>query len=135
MKLTRSPLALLVVAASLSLVSVVRAGTGCPDDPERCVERGASVRRAVGATASAASLTSAPALASPAAPAVSSKPPIARKPVRVTRTARPTTHAPATSAPTPGMGMLLKLSVGSSGESAWSAARPSDPTTGTSWIL
>ena len=113
------------------LAPVAHAGSRCSDDPERCVERGASVSRPA-----SRAVTAAPALArpTPAATAVPthklttvSKP--APKPARVA----PRASAPP--APTPGMGMLLKLSSGTSGDVSWSPARNVESSTGASWIL
>ena len=119
----------LVVAAAAVLAPVANAGSRCTDDPERCVERGASVSRpAARVVASAPVITAQPA----------STAPIARKPVamrKVTPKPARVTPAPATPAPTPGMGMLLKLSNGTGGEVTWQPGGRTTDNTGATWIL
>lgn len=140
MKLTRSLLFTVLFAAAAFTAPAVRANPGCPDDPERCVERGATVpHRAVAIANNVRSVTpSAPAASAPAAVAPAHKPTLkavaapARKPA-----AKPARVTPSVSAPTPatpGMGMLLKMSGGSGGDVSWFPSRPVD-TTGASWIL
>ena len=132
MKLTRPFLAIAVLTACV--MSASSAFAGCPDDPERCVERGATVSHRTVAVAPAvvAPTTAriAPATATahkaPAA-SVTPKSKSASKPARVT----PSTPAPAT----PGMGMLLKLSNGSGGEVSLFPSKPNDTPSGASWVL
>ncbi len=132
MKLTR-PLAFAALAAACALVApVARAGTGCPDDPERCVERGASVPHTANVATSAARIPAPP--AAPAVVATTRK--AAAAPARKSA-GKPahTTPLPATATPaTPGMGMLLKLSGGTGGDVSWYPSRPAD-NTGASWVL
>lgn len=126
-------LAIAALFAACALVApVVRAATVCPDDPERCVERGASVSRTAGvatATTHVVSTTTAPVMATAThkiAAAPARKP--ATKPARVT-------PLPASATPaTPGMGMLLKLSGGTGGDVSWFPSRPAD-NSGASWVL
>jgi len=129
-----------VIAGSLVCGGSAFAGGGCPDDPERCVERGASMSRRSVAVPQASSATVAPARMS--APAVVAGGPAAQltahravmqqqhkssnKPARVA----PSTPAPAT----PGMGMLLKLSNGGGGDVSLFPSRPAE-NTGASWVL
>ena len=138
MKLTHPFLVIAILAVSASIAGSAVA-SGCPDDPEHCVERGATVTHrsvAVSPTtvASSASAHMAPAIASrkvwttaaaPPPSAAAHKP--SSKPARIT----PATPAP----PTPGMGMLLKLSNGSGGEVSLFPSKPADNTTGASWVL
>ena len=140
MKLTRSLMFVAVFAGSLAAVATIaRAGTGCPDDPERCVERGASTtHRMVVIASNTRSTTTTPAVVNtpaPAhkpAPAVSIAKAVARKPAA--KPARPTPSVSAPTPATPGMGMLLKMSGGTGGDVSWFPSRPVD-TTGASWIL
>lgn len=136
MKLTRSMVLPLVLFAAVALTSAAHAASGCPDDPERCAERGSSMRRTIGVSATAASLNSAPSVApgaaAPAPKLALSKP---AAPKKTARPARASAHAPQAAVPTPGMGLLQKLSVGAAGEGTWSAARANDPAAGSSWIL
>lgn len=134
MNLIRPLQLLFVVAAVAVMAPVASAGSRCTDDPERCVERGASVSRP-------AARTMAP------APAVITAQPIAHTPARkaavgrkAPKVARATPNAGTTPAPTPGMGMLLKLSTATGGDVTWSPggrAQDKDNTlsTGASWIL
>ena len=135
-KLTRfNGIAVLVFAVAL-VAAVSRAATVCPDEPERCVERGAAVQRTSGVVTRASHTVSAP--AAPIVVVASHKPAAvpaavpahkaAAKPVRVTPLPASTTPA------TPGMGMLLKLSGGNGGDVSWYPARPAD-NTGVSWVL
>jgi len=118
-----------VVCAGSALAS------GCPDDPERCVERGATTTHRSVAVAPTTVAATAPAHVAPItiaahkAPAAVATPKSksASKPARVS----PTTPAPAT----PGMGMLLKLSNGSGGEVSLFPSKPNDTNTGASWVL
>ena len=133
MNLNRPLQLLFVVTAVAVMAPVASAGSRCTDDPERCVERGASVSRP-------AARTVAP------APAVITAQPVAHTPVRkvtarkAPRVTRATPNAGTTPAPTPGMGMLLKLSTATGGDVTWSPggrAQDKDNTlsTGASWIL
>ena len=136
MKLTRPFLAIAVLTACVMSAGSAFAGSGCPDDPERCVERGASVTHRTVAVAPATVAATAPAHVAPAttvarkatatAPAPTRKP--ASKPARVS----PAAPAPAT----PGMGMLLKLSNGSAGEvSLFPSSKPVENSKEASWVL
>lgn len=140
MKLTRSLMFVAVFAGALAAtVSIARAGTGCPDDPERCGERGATTPHRVVSIANSAHTVTSPTPAVVNAPAsahrssvTTTTKPLAKKPA-----AKPTRPAPSVSAPTPatpGMGMLLKMSGGNGGDVSWFPSRPVD-TTGASWIL
>lgn len=129
MNLIRPLQLVLVVAAAAVIVPAAHAGSRCTDDPERCVERGATVRPAARTVAIApAVITAQPVATTPARKTLAMRK-IAPKPARVTPT-------PATTpAPTPGMSMLLKLSNGTGGDVVWQpGARPAD-NTGASWIL
>jgi hypothetical protein len=115
-------------------VPVARASNVCPDDPERCVERGSNVAHGAGVVCSGAHVTSAPApivTASVAQPHKAVATPAHKAP------AKPVHVAPRTSATpvTPGMGILLKMSGGSGGDVTWFPSRPSDNGTGASWVL
>jgi hypothetical protein len=131
-KLTRSLVVPALAAACALVAPVARAGTGCPDDPERCVERGASVPHTATVATSATRIVT-----PPAAPAVVAT---AHKSVAVSarKSASKPAHAtplPGTATPaTPGMGMLLKLSGGTGGDVSWYPSRPAD-NTGASWVL
>lgn len=141
MNLIRPFQLLFVVAAVAVMAPVASAGSRCTDDPERCVERGASVSRP-------AARTVAPAPAVITAQTIASSPmrkaAVSKKTPKLTRA---TPGAPArsaglgtTPAPTPGMGMLLKLSTATGGDVTWSPggrAQDKDNTlsTGASWIL
>src|SRR5262249_4602756 len=130
-KLTR-PLALaLSFAACMALPQAARAG--CPDEPERCVERGANVSRSATVVTGTIRVASAPATQVQAAPArkqlvVAPAHKLAGKPAHAAPS--PVTTPPAT----PGMGMLLKLSGGTGGDVSWAPSRPAD-NTGASWVL
>jgi hypothetical protein len=132
-KLTRfNGIALLIATVAL-VATASRAATVCPDEPERCVERGAAVSRTAGVVTSASHTVSAP--AAPIVVAAAHKP--APTPARKAPAAKPahTTPLPASATPaTPGMGMLLKLSGGTGGDVSWYPARPAD-NTGVSWVL
>ena len=135
MKLTRPFLAIAVLTASVMSAGSAFAGSGCPDDPERCVERGATVtHRAVAVAPTTVAATTAPARVAPAttaarkapAPTATRKP--ASKPARVS----PAAPAPAT----PGMGMLLKLSNGAGGEvSLFPSSKPNENSKEASWVF
>src|SRR5262245_52002559 len=118
-----------LIASALSAGSVL-AGTGCPDDPERCVERGATVSHRTVAVAPVTNVSVAPATVK-MAPAVA-----AAKPAPVKKSQKPARVTPVNPAPaTPGMGMLLKLSNGSGGEVSLFPSKPSENSTGASWVL
>ena len=135
MKLNRPFLAIAVVTACVISAGSAFAGSGCPDDPERCVERGATVNHRTVTVAPATVVASAPTHVAPAAVQIHKAPVVtatakgkpASKPAKVS----PTAPAPAT----PGMGMLLKLSNGSGGEVSLFPSKPSDTTSGASWVL
>ncbi len=138
MKLTHPLLFIALLAAVATIASwapAVRASSGCPDDPERCVERGAAVPHRVVAVVNVVRSvpTPAPSAVSTGAPArMPVSKPVAKKPA-----AKVTRPAPSISAPTPatpGMGMLLKMSSGTGGEVSWFPSRPVE-TSGASWIL
>jgi hypothetical protein len=130
-KLTRPYLAIAVLTASVMSAGSAFAGSGCPDDPERCVERGATVtHRTVAVAPTPTTVTHAAQVTSVAhkAPAVATP---ARKPTSKSVRVSPAAPAPAT----PGMGMLLKLSNGSGGEVSLFPSKPNDTTSGASWVL
>lgn len=123
------PTVVFMLAVCTLVAPVVRAAGVCPDDPERCVERGASVSHTAGVARSAThaiSTTATPVMVAAAhksAAAPARKP--ASKPARVT---------PLPASATPGMGMLLKLSGGTGGDVSWFPSRPAD-NSGASWVL
>lgn len=126
------PLQLLFAFAACALLApAALATTRCSDDPESCVKSASkasrpAVQMATNSThASAAITASAP--AKKMAPAVVA--PVAKKPAT-----KPQRVAPRTTSPTPGMGMLLKLSNGSGGDISWTPSKTSD-TPGQSWVL
>lgn len=122
----------LVVAAAAALASVANAGSRCTDDPERCVERGASASRPASRNVVSATLTAMPVVS---APAPARKPLAMRKVTIAPKAVRVTPAAPATPAPTPGMGLLLKLSSGTGGDVSWQPGARAADNTGASWIL
>ena len=129
MKSIRPILVVAAIAAGACSARLAMAGTGCQDDPERCVERGASTSHRTVAVAQAPTVAVAPVRIAPVvahrtAPAQHK---VASKPGRVA----PSTPAPAT----PGMGMLLKLSNGGGGDVSLFPSRPSDNNSGASWVL
>lgn len=117
--------------------SIVRANTGCPDDPERCIERGATAAHRTVVISNNVRRVSAPAAVAPAAsaprPAVK---PAALAPARKApaKPARPTPSVSTPTPATPGMGMLLKMSSGTGGDVSWFPSRPVD-TNSASWVL
>lgn len=124
-------------AALAVSASAARANTGCPDDPERCVERGATVAHRPVAMSNNVRSVSSPTAVAPAAAA----PRPAVKPALLAPAkkapAKPVRPAPSVSSPTPatpGMGMLLKMSSGTGGDVSWFPSRPVDPNS-TSWVL
>jgi hypothetical protein len=127
------PLQLLFVVAAIAVIApAAQAGSRCTDDPERCVERGASVSRPAARTLAPAPavITAQPVLHVPARKATVSK--------KSPKVARVTPNAGTTPAPTPGMGMLLKLSTATGGDVTWSPggrSQDNTATTGASWIL
>jgi len=113
------------------------AGSGCPDDPERCVERGATVtHRTVAVAPTTVAATTAPARVAPATTAARKAPATATAPTRKPAS-KPARVSPAAPAPaTPGMGMLLKLSNGSAGEvSLFPSSKPIENSKEASWVL
>ena len=135
MKLTRPFLAIAVLTACVMSAGSAFAGSGCPDDPERCVERGATVtHRTVAVAPTTVAATTAPARVGPATTAThkATAPAPARKPASKPARVSPAAPAPAT----PGMGMLLKLSNGSAGEvSLFPSSKPIDNSKEASWVL
>lgn len=131
MKRTR-PLHLITALGALALLAPAAfAGTRCSDDPERCVKSTATlsrpVSRVVAGTAAAPTVSPTPAAPAPATLARKSTPAV-RKPTAKTQ------RAPSRATPTPGMGMLLKLSNGSSGDISWNPGRQGGPS-GQGWVL
>jgi hypothetical protein len=131
-KLTRSLLFVCLLAAAALSASGARAASLCSDDPERCAERGASVRRTIGSVTSLAINVPAPATSSANHKLVRVPPTLARRPAKPVRLAP---HSPSAAVTTPGMGMLLKLSGGNSNEISWFPSKPTDSGAGASWIL
>jgi len=131
-KLTRPFLVVAMLFASASSACTVLAGTGCPDDPERCVERGATVSHRTVAVPPVTSVAIAPATVKPAPAVAAAKPAPTKK-----QQAKPARVAPSTLAPpTPGMGMLLKLqNSGGGGEVSLFPSKQNDNPTGVSWVL
>ena len=134
MKLNR-PLLALAVMTVCALAAGSAFASGCPDDPERCVERGATLKHSAVTVAPATVIASAPAHVAPVtvvahkaqAPAAAPKTKQPSKSARVS----PTAPVPAT----PGMGMLLKLSNGAGGEVSLFPSKANDNATGASWVL
>ncbi len=115
-----------------ALAAQVTRAAGCPDDPERCVQRGSAVARTSGTVAlsPAVAVSAVPAMSAPAQHKI--VPALAHKPAA--RAARPAPSATSPTPATPGMGMLLKLSAGAPGEVSWFPSRPAD-NSGASWVL
>jgi hypothetical protein len=133
-KLSRPFLAIAVMTASAVSAGSAFAGGGCPDDPERCVERGATVSHRTVAVAPTTVATTTPAHAVPVA-TQARKATAAPLPARKTAS-KPARLSPAMPAPaTPGMGMLLKLSNGSGGEVSLFPSKTNENPTGASWVL
>jgi len=137
-KLNRPFLAFAVLTAFAVSAASAHAGSGCPDDPERCIERGATASHRTVAVAPTTSVaTTTPAHASQVTVATRKAPaplaaPAHKSATKPTRAVSPTTPAPAT----PGMGMLLKLSNGSGGAvSLFPTSKPTEATQGASWVL
>lgn len=123
-----------VLGALVLTAPAATAGTRCSDDPERCVKSTATlsrpVTRVVAGSASAPELAAAPAPGAPAQVARKATAPARKavgKPQRTAQRAAP--------APTPGMGMLLKLSTGGGGDVSWLQGRSSEASSGQSWVL
>ena len=134
MKLNRPFLAIAVMTAC-----VISAGSalasGCPDDPERCVERGATVTHRSVAVCPTTVVASAPAHVAPATNSAHKAPAVAVAP-KTKAPSKPAKVSPTTPAPaTPGMGMLLKLQNGSGGEVSLFPSKPNDTNSGASWVL
>ena len=135
MKLTRLYLVAALFTASALVAPMVRAATGCPDDPERCAERGATVSRTAGVASCASQTHLASAPAPPVVTVAARKPAPAPGRKAVTKPAPRLTPLPASATPaTPGMGMLLKLSGGNASEVSWYPSRPAD-NSGATWVL
>lgn len=133
MKLNRPFLAIAVMTACV--MSAASAFAGCPDDPERCVERGATVTHRTVGVAPTTAVASAPAHVAPAT-VVAHKAPAAAATAKGKPASKPAKVSPIAPAPaTPGMGMLLKLSNGAGGEVSLFPSKPNDTTPGASWVL
>ena len=126
------PLQLLFAIAALALLSsAALAGARCSDDPESCMKSASKSARTTARLAS----TPAPTPAS-LAPTVTAKkatpaPTAAKKPAAKSKNG-------AMLSPTPGMGVLIKLSNGNTGEISWAPAKPAEPgekQAAQSWIL
>jgi Tfp pilus assembly protein FimV len=131
-KLTRYTGLVFLFAAGVLLAPAVRASGVCPDEPERCVERGATTTRTCGVASTATHTTTTP--AAPVVAVTAHKPaaPPAHKPASKPAHSTP---LPASATPaTPGMGMLLKLSGGTGGDVSWYPSRPAD-NSGATWVL
>ena len=129
MKSIRPLLVVAAITAGAVSARPAMAGTGCQDDPERCVERGASTSHRTVAVAQAPTVAVAPVRI---APVTAHKTAVAQH----KNTGKPARVAPSTPAPaTPGMGMLLKLSNGGGGDVSLFPSRPSDNNSGASWVL
>ena len=140
MKLTRPILVIAALAAVVLSTRAAYAGSGCPDDPERCVERGASTSHRTVAVAPTTVATTANVPARGTSMSTAAHKPAATNTAPAHRSSsKPARISPATPAPaTPGMGMLLKLSNGSAGEVSLFPTKPNEKTektTETSWVL
>ncbi len=126
---TRPHLLLAALGALALAATTADAGTRCPDDPERCVKSTATLSRPVNRVVAGSAST--PVLAPLPAPEASAQ--LSRK---ATTPARKAAAKPqrTTPAPTPGMGMLLKLSTGG-GDISWLQGRSSEASAGQSWVL
>jgi len=135
-KLIRPFLVIALLVACASSAGSAFAGSGCPDDPERCVERGASMthRSVAVAPATAATASNAPARVAPATASASATRKAVSAPSSSHKASNKARVAPTTPPATPGMGMLLKLSNGTGGEVSLFPSKPTD-TTGASWVL
>lgn len=137
MKRTRSIFFVATLVLACCSAVTAYATTGPSEDPERCSERGSTVHRTVGvvtAPATPARRAVAPVLV--LAPTPKPAPIATRKPAPA-KPSRVTSRANTPSAPTPGMGILLKMANGASGgEVTWSSGKAADSNnTGASWIL
>jgi hypothetical protein len=131
-KLTRYTGIAFLFTLGVLVAPVARASGGCPDEPERCVERGASITHTAGVVTSPTHATPAPATPVVAVASHKAAPALAHK-----SAAKPThaTPLPASATPaTPGMGMLLKLSGGTGGDVSWYPSRPAE-NSGATWVL
>lgn len=134
MKRTRTVVSLLLFATCAFVVPSVRAGTACPDDPERCVERGAAVARTSGVATCATTQHGVSAPAAPVMVAATHKTTAAPAHRSAYKPAHATPLPASTTPATPGMGMLLKLSGGTGSDVSWYPSRPAE-NTGVSWVL
>ncbi len=127
------PLQLLFAIAAVALLSsAAMAGARCSDDPESCMKSASKSSRTT------AQLASNPAPA-PLAPTVTAKKatpaPVAAKKPAATKSKNGATLS---TSPTPGMGVLIKLSNGNSSEISWAPTKTSEPgekQTAQTWIL
>jgi hypothetical protein len=132
-KLTRYTGIAFLFAAGVCVAPVVHASGVCPDEPERCVERGAAVPRTSGVVTSASHVTPAP--PAPVVSVAAHKPAAAPAHKSASKPAHVVTPLPASATPaTPGMGMLLKLSGGTGGDVSWYPSRPAE-NSGATWVL
>lgn len=134
MKLTLPLLAVGMLAACALIAPRVRAGTACPDDPERCVERGAAVAHAAGVATCCSQSHVVPAPATTAVTVSARKPALVAQRKSISKPARVTPVLTTATPATPGMGMLLKLSSGSGGDVSLFSSRPVE-NSGTTWVL
>ena len=124
------PLQLLFAIAAVALLSTAAyAGARCSDDPESCMKSAAKPARTSVQLASATT-------PAPLAPSVTAKKPAAA-PVAKKSAAKSKNGAARSTSPTPGMGVLIKLSNGSTGDISWTPANPAEPNAKPtqSWIL
>ena len=122
---------LFAFAACALSAPVASATTRCSDDPESCVKGASKGSRAAVQLATTSPSIAAPAQVAPASIARKSAP-AAKKPAAKPQRVAPLT--PLTPSPTPGMGVLLKLSNGATGEISWTPGKTSE-TPGQSWVL
>ena len=130
------PQALLVaLIACVSLAPAAFAGARCSDDPESCVKGASRVSRPAVELASATSHTPATVQIAPGTPAPA---PLFKAPAPVPSAkkaaARPQRTTPRTTTPTPGMGLLLKMSNGGGGDISWLPGKNNEATS-PSWVL
>ncbi len=123
-----------VLGALVLTAPAATAGPRCSDDPERCVKSTATLARPVArlvvGSASAPELAAAPTPGAPSQVARRATAPARKVVGKPQRTAQRVTPAP-----TPGMGMLLKLSTGGGGDVPWLQGRSSEASPGQSWVL